>query len=130
MSLSHLSVQELEHAVELLREKESLQSSLDKVNRQLQQLENGDLPIQVTRTKHGNLLNSRRMKRRAPRGKNLQQSVMEALKGAGAKGLSVKELASRAQVKLSSLRVWLYTKAKAIAGIKKLGPGTFAYTSN
>jgi hypothetical protein len=54
--------------------------------------------------------------------------VLKALTSAGAKGLTVKQLAVRAKVKRSSLAVWLYTSGKKIAGFKKIAPGAFAYT--
>jgi hypothetical protein len=124
MNLSALSLKQLEHIVGLLKEKEALQAKLDEVNRDLQSLENGKAcaPSASERLTH-----SPRSKRRSRRRGGLQEAVLKALKSAGAKGLTVKQLAVQAKVKKSSLAVWLYTSAKKISGFKKVAPGVFAY---
>lgn len=125
MNLSALSLKQLEHIVGLLKEKEALQAKLDEVNRDLQGLENGKASAL---SPSESLSRSPRSKRRSPRRGGLQQSVLKALKSAGAKGLTVKQLAAQAKVKKSSLSVWLYTSGKKISGFKKVTPGVFAYT--
>jgi hypothetical protein len=126
MNLSALSLKQLEHIVGLLKEKEALQAKLDEVNRDLQGLENGT-PCAPSASE--SLTHSRRSKRRSRRRGGLQEAVLKALKSAGAKGLTVKQLAAQAKVKKSSLAVWLYTSAKRITGFKKVAPGVFAYSA-
>jgi DNA-binding transcriptional regulator YhcF (GntR family) len=125
MSISHLSVKQLERAVELLKEREMLQSKLATVNRDLKRLENSGISVHATREAPRVVNNPKHGKRRRRR-KNLQESVIEVLRNAGGKSLTVNEIVSLAKVKPSSLRVWLYTKAKNVAGFKKVAPGTFA----
>ena len=128
MNLSALSLKQLEHIVGLLKEKEVLQTKLDGVNRDLQRLEDGNgSALSATES----LIDSpppKRFKKRSRRRRGLQQAVLKVLKSAGAKGLTVKQLAVQAKVKKSSLAVWLYTSAKKISGFKKVAPGVFAYT--
>ena len=125
MNLSALSLKRLEHILGLLKEKEALQAKLDEVNRDLQGLENGDACAPSTSE---SLTHPRPSKRRSRRRGGLQEAVLKALKSAGAKGLTVKQLAAQAKVKKSSLSVWLYTSGKKISGFKKVTPGVFAYT--
>ena len=128
MNLSALSLKQLEHIVGLLKEKEVLQTKLDGVNRDLQRLENGSGSALSASESLNDLPHSKRIKKRSRRRGGLQQAVLKALKSAGAKGLTVKQLAVQAKVKKSSLAVWLYTSAKKISGFKKVAPGVFAYT--
>ena len=128
MNLSALSLKQLEHIVGLLKEKEVLQTKLDGVNRDLQRLENGSGSALSATESLNDSPHSRRIKKRSRRRGGLQQAVLKALKSAGAKGLTVKQLAVQAKVKKSSLAVWLYTSAKKISGFKKVAPGVFAYT--
>ena len=128
MNLSSLSLKQLEHIVALLKEKEALQTKLDGVNRDLQRLENGNGSAPSASESPNDLPPSKRIKKRSSRRGGLQEAVLKALTSAGAKGLTVKQLAMRAKVKRSSLAVWLYTSGKKIAGFKKITPGVFAYT--
>jgi len=130
MSLSHLSLEQLEQAVELLREKEALQSQVEKIDHQLRELENGKFLVAEIKEKHERLPGPLKIEWGVRRRKNVQQAVLKALTKAGPKGLTVKDLAFRAKVKTGSLRTWLYTTGKKIAGLKKVAPGTFAYVSD
>jgi hypothetical protein len=104
-----------------------LQSKLDTVNRHLEHLGNGDFPNQEAKGRPRLLSSPKRVTNQLRHRGSLQKSVLKVLKGVGAMGLVVNELASLAKVKPASLRVWLYTKGKTVAGMKKVAPGTFAY---
>jgi hypothetical protein len=128
MNLSALSLKQLEHIVGLLKEKEALQAKLDEINRDLQGIENGKVSAPSTSESLNYSPRSKRIKKRSRRRGGLQEAVLKVLKSAGAKGLTVKQLADQAKVKKSSLAVWLYTSGKKISGFKKIAPGVFAYT--
>ena len=128
MNLSSLSLKQLEHIVGLLKEKEALQAKLDEVNRDLQGLENGTASAPSASESLNHSPRSKRIKKRSRRRGGLQEAVLKALNSAGAKGLTVKQLAVQAKVKKSSLTVWLYTSGKKIPGFKKVARGVFAYT--
>ena len=127
MNLSALSLNQLEHIVGLLKEKEALQAKLDDVNRDLQGMENGNASAPRASESLNHSPRSKRIKKRSRRRGGLQKAVLKALTAAGAKGLTVKQLAVKAKVKRSSLAVWLYTSGKKIVGFKKVAPGIFAY---
>jgi predicted Zn-ribbon and HTH transcriptional regulator len=128
MNLSALSLKQLEHIVGLLKEKEALQAKLDEINRDLQGIENGKVSAPSTSESLNYSPRSKRIKKRSRRRGGLQEAVLKVLKSAGAKGLTVKQLADQAKVKKSSLAVWLYTSGKKISGFKKVASGVFAYT--
>jgi len=129
MSLSHLSLDQLEQAVELLKKKEALQSQVEKIDEQLREIENGEYPIMEIMETREQPIAPKKMKRQWHRRRTVQQAVLKALTEAGPEGLTVKELAFQAKIKTGSLRTWLYTTGKKTAGIKKLTPGTFALVS-
>jgi hypothetical protein len=128
MNLSALSLKQLEHIVGLLKEKEALQARLDEINRNLQGMENGKVSAPSASESLNHSPRSKRINKRSRRRGGLQEAVLKVLKSAGAKGLTVKQLAAQAKVKKSSLAVWLYTSGKKISGFKKVAPGVFAYT--
>jgi hypothetical protein len=128
MNLSALSLKQLEHIVGLLKEKEALQAKLDEINRDLQGMENGKVSAPSASESLNHSPRSKRINKRSRRRGGLQEAVLKVLKSAGAKGLTVKQLAAQAKVKKSSLAVWLYTSGKKISGFKKVAPGVFAYT--
>jgi hypothetical protein len=128
MNLSALSLKQLEHIVGLLKKKEALQAKLDEINRDLQGMEKGKISAPSASESLNDSLPSKQNKKRSRRRGGLQQAILKALKSAGAKGLTVKQLAVQAKVKKSSLAVWLYTSGKKISGFKKVAPGVFAYT--
>ena len=127
MSLLNLSIKQLEQAVYLLKEREALQSRLDDVNRHLQRLENGRTHIPIAQDRVKDSVNPPKQGKR--RRRKLQPSILKALSVAGAKGLSVKELAAQLKTSPASVRVWLYTTGKKVTSIKKIAPGIFAYIS-
>jgi hypothetical protein len=128
MNLSALSLKQLEHIVGLLKKKEALQAKLDEINRDLQGMEDGKVSAPSASESLNHSTRSKRIKKRSRRRGGLQEAVLKVLKFAGAKGLTVKQLAAQAKVKKSSLAVWLYTSGKKISGFKKVAPGVFAYT--
>jgi hypothetical protein len=67
------------------------------------------------------------IRRRSSRRGGILAAVLAVLEGAGAKGIAVKELATKAKVNPGSLNTWLYTAGKKIPGLKKLSPGVFGY---
>ncbi len=112
MRITNLSVKQLVHAVELLKQREALQSQIKGIDHQLHEIENGKFTVTDIKEKRERLTDPQKMKLRVRRRRNVQQAVLKALKIAGSEGLTVKELAFRAKVKTGSLRTWLYTTGK------------------
>jgi len=103
--------------IQLIREKESIQAKLEKVDASIATLENGRASGRrsIVPSKKGR------------RGKNLKDGLLKVLSAAGKSGLSVKELSAELKAKPQSIHAWFYTTGKKIKGIKKVGRGRFAY---
>ena len=120
MPLSDLSSVQLRQLVELIKEKESLQRQLAKVDAELAKL---DGAVWQAPKRGRKRVAGTRMKR----GATLQEKALDVLGKAGASGLSVKDLAAQAGVKSGSLSVWIYTSGKKVAGLKKIAPAKYVY---
>jgi hypothetical protein len=120
MALTDLSSAQLERLVQLVKEKETLQARLDRVNHSLEALEKGD-PSSQSKVRP-------RVRGRRRRG-GLKEGLLKALEVAGKEGITVKELAEKLGAKPSSVSVWFYTTGKKIKGIKKVGKAKFAYVT-
>lgn len=119
MSLSSLSSAQLHRLIELVKEKESLQSKLAKVESALAALDGNETVVKTTGIKRGP---RRKLKRGA-----LKDGVIEKLRAAGKAGLTVKELAANLNANHASLSVWFYTTGKKVKAIKKVGTARYAY---
>jgi len=130
MSLSHLSLEQLNQAVSLLKERETIQSQLAKIDDEIREIESGTPSGRKIKSDPKSLPTSDGVRKRTRRRKNVEQAVLKALQKAGAAGLNAKELAFRAKVKVTSLRTWLYTKGKTVTAIAHKGGGIFAYKAS
>ena len=121
MSLSSLSSAQLHRLVQLIKEKEAIQTKLIQLDHFLKALEAGlvakEKPVLKGR--------SHRVRRR----RALKGALLEKLKAAGKKGITVKELAVSLKAKPTSVSVWFYTTGKKIKEVKKVGVATYAYIS-
>jgi len=55
----------------------------------------------------------------------LKQQILDALKKAGSKGITVKELADDLKANYKNIYIWFVTTGKKIPGIKKVGPAQY-----
>jgi hypothetical protein len=129
MEFSNLSSAQLSRLISLVKEKESLQSKLEKVDAALQALGSGKVarrgrPPGVKKGRPGPKAGKTRR-----RGKRLKEPLLKALKAGGAAGVTVKELAAKLKVKPGNVFSWFYTTGKKISGIKKVGEARYALTS-
>jgi hypothetical protein len=132
MSLSNLSSAQLAHLIGLVKERESLQTKLDRVNAELHSLETGKALHKKRGRKPGRPAGSKNKAakgKKTRRGKRLKASMLKALSAAGSSGITVKELATKLKVKPGNIFSWFYTTGKKISGIKKVGEAKYAYSS-
>ena len=123
MALTDLSSAQLERLVQLIKEKETLQARLEKVDHSLKALDEGSASLE---SKAGKARPQVRGRRR--RG-GLKEGLLKALEAAGKDGITVKELAEKIGAKPSSVSVWFYTTGKKLKSIKKVGKAKFAYVA-
>ena len=134
MSLSNLSSAQLAHLIGLVKEKESLQAKLDRINAELESLVTGKAAPKKRGRKPGrpagSVAKTKGAKvRKSKRGKRLKEPLLKVLSAAGASGVTVKELAAKLKVKPGNIFSWFYTTGKKIKGISKVGEAKYAYSS-
>jgi hypothetical protein len=134
MALLNLSSAQLAQLIRLVKEKETLQAQLDRVNSALTALDSGDAPKRRGRKpgRPAKVKVAGRGPGRPPgskgrRGKRLKQPLLKALRSAGASGITVKELAAKLKVKPNNVFSWFYTTGKKVSGIKKVGEAKYAF---
>lgn len=129
MALTNLSSAQLAHLIGLVKEKESLQAKLDKVNSALSALENGKTVPKKRGRKPGRPPLAKKAKGAKPgkRGKRLKAPLLKILSAAGSSGITVKELAAKLKVKPGNIFSWFYTTGKKVKGISKVGEARYAY---
>ena len=131
MEISNLSSAQLAQLIRLVKEKETLQAKLDRVNSQLSGLGQGTGPRRRGR-KPGRpakvkLAVGRPAGRKARRGKRLKAPLLKFLKSAGSEGITVKDLAAKLKVKPNNVFSWFYTTGKKVSGIKKVGEAKYSF---
>jgi len=124
MALTDLSSAQLERLVQLIKEKETLQARLEKVDYALKALDGGSASLESKAGKARLQVRGRRRRRGG-----LKEGLLQALEAAGKPGITVKELAEKLGAKPSSVSVWFYTTGKKVKGIKKVGKAKFAYVT-
>jgi hypothetical protein len=119
MPLTDLTSAQLERAVELIKEKESIQVQLDRINRSLESLDCGEMRDETE--KEGSV----KVRGRGRRGA-LKKRVLAVLGSAGKDGMMVKDLAKTLGVKPARVSIWFYTTGKKTQGIRKVGKSRYA----
>jgi hypothetical protein len=134
MALFNLSSAQLARLIGLVREKESLQAKLDRIEAELQSLEAGKSAPKKRGRRRGRPPGTKNKAtvakgKTAKRGKRLKEPLLKALTAAGGSGVTVKELAAKLKVKPGNIFSWFYTTGKKIKGIRKVGEAKYAYSS-
>jgi hypothetical protein len=57
----------------------------------------------------------------------MKERIIRALRAAGDKGATVKDLAGKLGRSYGSISVWFHTTGKGVKEIKKVAPGKFAW---
>jgi len=70
---------------------------------------------------------SKKAKSAKPRSKRgaLKEQILDALKQAGDKGITIKDLSEQLKANYKNVYIWFVTTGKKIAGIKKVGPAQY-----
>jgi hypothetical protein len=131
MELSNLSSVQLTQLIRLIKEKESLQQQLERVESSLAGIGQSRSPGRPRGRKPGRPAKAKAPVGRPPgrksrRGKRLKDSLLKVLKSAGSEGITVKDLAAKLKVKPNNVFSWFYTTGKKVSGIKKVGEAKYA----
>lgn len=131
MSLN-ISTASLRALITLTEKREKLTSELSAIEAQIAAALGGTAPRAgkdaVRKTRQGGELGNGRVvkppKKRGKRGAT-KERILEALKTAGAAGISVKELSAKLGLKNQNVHVWFNTTGKKLKEIEKTGKGTY-----
>jgi hypothetical protein len=142
MPIASLTTANIEALIALVKKRDALQAELAKIEEQIESTFTGVASKSAPAKGRGQ---SKRVKaaavkvsapvakaakpaKAAKKGKRgaLKEAILEELKAAGSKGVSVKDLSAKLGVKNQNLHVWFSTTGKTVKGLKKTGTGTWA----
>ncbi len=119
MSLfSSLTPADFKHLANLIAKKESLLKKVAAIDSALDAFEAGK---KVSAPESKKPTTSKLGKRT-----KLKEQILSALKEAGTKGHTARELAEKLNVKINNVRVWFYTTGKKVSGLKKSKDGRYS----
>jgi hypothetical protein len=128
--LIDISSANLRKMVKLSERKEALMSQIQELDRRmasLQQPTQEESEGQSSRVKNfAHVAGNKRGKRRTQRGA-LKAKIVGALRAAGQRGLTIRELSEKLRVKPANLYVWFNGTGRKTKGVKKLGPAKYRF---
>jgi hypothetical protein len=128
--LIDISSANLRKMVKLSERKEALMSQIQELDRRmasLQQPTREESEGRRSRVKNfAHAAGNRRGKRRTQRGA-LKARIVGALRAAGQRGLTIRELSEKLRVKPANLYVWFNGTGRKTKGVKKLGPAKYRF---
>jgi hypothetical protein len=116
----------LRKMVKLSERKEALLSQIQELDRQMAALQENEIERQPRKSSGRIFATTGAMKegQRATRGA-LKAKILGALRAAGRRGLTIRELSARLNVKPANLYVWFNGTGRKAKGIKKIGPAKY-----
>jgi hypothetical protein len=122
--LRNIPSSDLKKLVKLSERKEALIAQIQEIDRQMVRVQsrfgipsqNGNQGAAVTLSRQGRRSTGRRTKRGA-----LKEKILKALREAGRKGATIRELSAKVRVPSANLYVWFNGTGKNVRGIQKIG---------
>ncbi len=122
--LRNIPSSDLKKLVKLSDRKEALIAQIQEIDRQMVRVQsrfgipsqNGNQGAAVTLSRQGRRFTGRRAKRGA-----LKEKILTALREAGRKGATIRELSAKVRVPSANLYVWFNGTGKNVRGIQKIG---------
>lgn len=135
MDISSLNTAKLRSLINLTEVRDTLLAELQKVESAISSalsgqsapaVKRGRKPgkVKVTAPVAATVSKAKASKRGGGKRGALKAQILAALKEAGAKGVSVKDLSNKLGVKNQNIHVWFATTGKT-AGVQKIGPGVY-----
>jgi hypothetical protein len=122
--LRNIPSSDLKKLVKLSERREALIAQIQEIDRQMVRVQsrfgipsqNGNQGAAVTLSRQGRRFTGRRAKRGA-----LKEKILTALREAGRKGATIRELSAKVRVPSANLYVWFNGTGKNVRGIQKIG---------
>jgi hypothetical protein len=120
----------LKQLVKLSERKEALMAQIQEIDREMVRVQSkfgvpartDDQPARVTVSGTRRQLGSCRTQRGA-----LKEKIVRALRSAGTKGATIRELSNKLKVPNANLYVWFNGTARNVRGIKKIGVAKYRF---
>lgn len=118
----------LKQLVKLTERKEALMEQIQAIDREMIELERRFDEVSGSGVHKGRVTFSaapeKKGTRRAERGA-LKEKIMRALRGAGSKGATIRELSDKTGVRSANLYVWFNGTGRNVPGLKKIGTAKY-----
>jgi hypothetical protein len=122
--LRNIPSSDLKKLVKLSERKEALIAQIQEIDRQMVRVQsrfgipsqNGNLGAPVTLSRQGGRFTGRRTRRG-----ELKEKILKALREAGRKGATIRELSAKVRMPSANLYVWFNGTGKNVPGIQKIG---------
>ncbi len=121
----------LKQLVKLSERREALMSQIQQVDREIVRLESrfgvpaaDDRSAPVTISSKSGGRAGKKSGRRTKRGA-LREAIVGALRAAGKRGSTIKQLSEKLRVPSANLYVWFNSTGRKVRGLKKIGPATY-----
>jgi hypothetical protein len=119
----------LKQLVRLSERREGLMSQIQQIDREIVRLESRfGVPAADDRSAAVTISSKARERktsgRRTKRGA-LREAIVNALRAAGKRGSTVRQLSQKLRVPPANLYVWFNASGKKVRGLKKIGPATY-----
>ncbi|MDQ2824977.1 MAG: hypothetical protein M3R29_05975 [Verrucomicrobiota bacterium] len=127
--LTRIPTATLKELLKLSERKEALMARIQEIDREMTRLEHKfeDTPgsaLGKGRVTFSTAPQKRRASRRAKKGA-LKAKIMKALRAAGTKGASIRQLSDKLGVRSANLYVWFNGTGKNVPGLKKIGTAKY-----
>jgi transposase-like protein len=127
MNIASLTVATLKQIAQLVEQKETLQAQVAQIDAQLNKFGTGEPAVQAKATPAPKPIRPAKAKR-AARGA-VKAAIVELLKGAGASGITVRDISAKLGVNYNRVFTWFYTTGSQIKEIKKVAPGQYTWVT-
>lgn len=137
MSLATLSSRDVSRIQKLIERKEALAQEIERINRELQEMESGATPAAPVRAatrkspspKPGRPAAAKKSASGKARRGELKKRIVAQLKTAGKDGVKVKDLAAKLGSSYGNITAFFQSTGQNIPEIKKVAPAQYAWAA-
>jgi type II secretory pathway component PulJ len=116
----------LRKMIKLSKRKEELMSQIQEIDRQMSGIEREvEVHASIRPPRRANVTTRRAFRSKPNRRGALKAKILGALRGAGQRGLTVRQLSNKLGVKSANLYVWFADTGRKVRGLKKIAPAKY-----
>ncbi len=116
----------LRKMIKLSKRKEKLMSRIQEIDRQMAGIEREvEARASIRTPKRANVTTQKAFRSKPNRRGALKAKILGALRGAGQRGLTIRQLSEKLGVKSANLYVWFADTGRKVRGLKKIAPAKY-----